>query len=619
MSASPPRARLAFRVGLVGHRPNRLPDDPAQLAILRQTIGGILREVREAVRAEASVPGAELYAGAPPLLRAISSLAEGSDRIFADEALELGFELTCPLPFCQEEFEQDFLPPNALEADSLASFRALLGKAQAKGALTLFELDGVRETAPDAYAAASQVVLNQSDLLIGVWDGGAAAGRGSTVDTLEEALAYHVPVLWIDPAAPEHWQLLPAMPDQDASLVAKPGSEEVIRRIVALEVTPGGEGGARALSHAADYFAEPRRRWNFAFFWALFRAIAGGGGMGGVHLRVSDFETAAKAEWPLEAEDPKISPVSDWINTQLRAHFAWADGLADFYGDAHRSGFVLSYLLSAGAVFTALLPFAAAQSADFETGCAAAELVILAVILFLLGWARIRHWHERWTEYRLLAELIRALRFLVPLGGGRPLPRLPAHLIVYGDPAHSWMYWHMRAIARQVGIPAARVSDSYVRDCLEFLACMVGDAQSGQWGFHLRAAQRAEWMGSRLKVAALALFVITILGVGFRLALRLMHAPALPLDADRWLVLLAAALPALGAALEGIGNQGEFIRIGKRSRAMAAGFQAYAARIAALNGKTNRLAEVIPLAGGIAKAMVDEVVDWRTVFIDRPQ
>ena len=69
--------------------------------------------------------------------------------------------------------------------------------------------------------------------------------------------------------------------------------------------------------------------------------------------------------------------------------------------------------------------------------------------------AHANHWHERWTEYRLLAELIRELRFLVPLGGGKPLPRIPAHLAVYGDPARTWMYWYVRAIAREIGIPAA--------------------------------------------------------------------------------------------------------------------------------------------------------------------
>jgi hypothetical protein len=117
------------------------------------------------------------------------------------------------------------------------------------------------------------------------------------------------------------------------------------------------------------------------------------------------------------------------------------------------------------------------------------------------------------------------------------------------------------------------------------------------------------------------LFTATIIGVCLRLGLRSAHKPSLFVTvAEGWLLVAAAALPALGAALEGISNQGEFVRIAKRSTAMALGFKAFAAAITALKrGSAPRLADVTPLAGHIAKAMVDEVVDWRTVFIDRTQ
>ena len=74
--------------------------------------------------------------------------------------------------------------------------------------LTLFELDGARDHATDAYAAAGRVVLNQCDLLLAVWDGGEPAGAGGTVHTLYEAVRYHVPVIWIDALAPQNWQLV---------------------------------------------------------------------------------------------------------------------------------------------------------------------------------------------------------------------------------------------------------------------------------------------------------------------------------------------------------------------------------------------------------------------------
>lgn len=226
-----PRARATFRIGLVGHRPNRLPQDAARLSQLRHTIRIILQEARAAAGAAAG--GA--YAEEAPILRAISPLAEGADRIFAEEALAENYELYCPLPFAQEEFEKDFLPPSALEPDSLARFRAILERARGGAGLSLFELDGTRAQAPEAYSAAGRVVLNQSDLLIGVWDGKPSAGQGGTVDTLSEAIRYHVPVIWIDANAPERWQMLHAMPETgQTSPPQQPpsASRECVRGIV---------------------------------------------------------------------------------------------------------------------------------------------------------------------------------------------------------------------------------------------------------------------------------------------------------------------------------------------------------------------------------------------------
>jgi hypothetical protein len=86
----------------------------------------------------------------------------------------------------------------------------------------------------------------------------------------------------------------------------------------------------------------------------------------------------------------------------------------------------------------------------------------------------------------------------------------------------------------------------------------------------------------------------------------------------------SAFLPALAAALAGISNQGEFARVAKRSAAMADGFKQFAVRITELKSGDRqgqdapKLSQVIPLAGKIAEAMVDEVADWRVVFIDRP-
>jgi hypothetical protein len=57
---------------------------------------------------------------------------------------------------------------------------------------------------------------------------------------------------------------------------------------------------------------------------------------------------------------------------------------------------------------------------------------------------------------------------------------------------------------------------------------------------------------------------------------------------------------------------------------MADSFSRFAAQIAALRSgdargsDTLKLSHLVPLAGEIAEVMVDEVADWRVLFIDRP-
>jgi len=621
---SPPRARLTFRVGIVGHRPNRLPTEEQDLASLSTVVRAILSETRAAVlRAAAEAPELSLYAPQAPVLRAVSPLAEGADRLLAENAIELGYELCCPMPFAQNEFENDFRLPAALEADSLARFRSLLQRAKEGAGLTTFELDGERARAEEAYGAAGRVVLNQSDLLVAIWDGGKPAGGGGTVHTLSEALQHRVPVIWIDALAPHAWQLMEESDlerlnsDTRASSPAASLAQSrstlaaAIRQIVDEELklprSSIGEKSATS-SHAYEYFTEAKPRRNRAWLWKFFRDAVGTGKLRLPHIAVADFEAAGGDEWAV---------AQGLTSAALWPHFAWSDKLADLYADKYRSGYLASYLLSALAVFLALLPLAARRSSGEAAVYVAVEFLVLSAILVLLMLGRKNHWHDRWMEYRLLAELIRQLRFLIPLGGVRPLLRVPAHLAVYGDPTQTWMYWHVRAIARDAGLPEAKIARNYIADYLEFLGAAAGSRTSGQWKFHLLNESRSNAIARRLYAASFGLFIVTWLGIALHFVLLQVFAREF-----YWLVLTSATLPALGAALAGINNQGEFRRIAKRSAAMASGFEKFAARIAALRARAAegvsppKLPELIPLASKIAEVMVEEVVDWRAVFID---
>jgi Protein of unknown function (DUF4231) len=686
---SPPRAGVAFRVGIVGHRPNRLPQDPAARDALQKMIGRVLDLVRREVSRfqDADRAGAApFYAAERPILRAVSPLAEGSDRMFAAEAIELGYELLCPMPFYREEFENDFLPPRALEENSLERFRELLRRAETGAGLTAYELDGQRSASAEAYGMAGRLVLNQSDLLIVVWDRGKPAGGGGTVQTLREAAQYRVPALWINALNPHEWRVLLSEDDiaaiergetGGASDVQAASMESAIERIVAAELDPPRPATAQTQLtqlNATEYFREIRPRRNYWIVWKLFRDLVADGRPALPKIAVADFEVQISADWPIKAdrEGPPVpeadgvragngeacSTMEDWVNRRLRPQYAWADKLADWYADHYRSAYVSIYLLSALGVLIALAGHAAWWAA-------ALEFVCIVIIVALVMYGSRRHWHERWMEYRLLAELIRQIRIKIPLGGGRPLPRTPIHLGIYEDLTQTWMYWHMRAVARATGIPAARVAPQYLLDCLGYMDELVRN----QLNFHNATRQRSKRIAELLHSIASNLFLISLYFVAIRLIILATDywapgvasylpiplslavlAGALVLRSSAVFLLLAAllaivivglntvsfqsvialflvlaVLPAFGAAITGIANQGEFARLEKRSIAMAGAFVQFQAHIKELRARienepptTSMMASVIALASEITQIMVDEVSDWRVVVAEQP-
>jgi hypothetical protein len=78
----PPKARLVLRVGITGHRPNKLGGGTD---FVRDKVCAALtaiKEVLDSVNAETRELGC--YSSEPPLLRIVSALAEGADQIAAD-------------------------------------------------------------------------------------------------------------------------------------------------------------------------------------------------------------------------------------------------------------------------------------------------------------------------------------------------------------------------------------------------------------------------------------------------------------------------------------------------------------------------------------------------------
>ena len=172
-----------INIGVTGHRPHRLA---VPLPRLAAQVGRLLAGLVKATAAGVGADGAGAGDGA--CLNIISPLAEGADRIVAGEALRLGQRLTALLPFDRRAYEATFSDPA-----TTPEFRALWQAADERVSLH------ASPARPEAgYVAVGMVTLARSDLMLAIWDGDAALGRGGTAEILQSAVGWGVPVMWIN-------------------------------------------------------------------------------------------------------------------------------------------------------------------------------------------------------------------------------------------------------------------------------------------------------------------------------------------------------------------------------------------------------------------------------------
>ena len=111
-------------------------------------------------------------------LQLITPLAEGSDRLVTDIALEMGIRLIVPLPMPRADYERDFSSTAAVE-----DFREALKNARVINLRTLPEFQGqpMTESIRDRqYAQLGIFISNHSQVLLALWDGKPSDATGGT-------------------------------------------------------------------------------------------------------------------------------------------------------------------------------------------------------------------------------------------------------------------------------------------------------------------------------------------------------------------------------------------------------------------------------------------------------
>lgn len=588
----PPRPRLTLRVGVTGHRLNKLPKTPDELTRLSNVIRTTLSTfIVQPIQLISQTPDSGYLPGGPRLI-VISPMADGADRLVAQEALNLGFDLQCALPFAQQEYEQDFKEP----AGNLKEFHELIKKATA-----VIQLDGSRSEsgfgADEAYELVGRTVSAHSDILIAIWDGIDSKLRGGTAQIVGEAKGNGCPVLWIHSQAPHEVKWLLPMVGESILPVR-------IESLLWEQLLVSDPVQSQRL---ARYFDEQQKRITFGGLFETFCKFLSEGKLP-ITIRLGKALPEARREWDLTwdgAGHTSSGTYRDYIVPQVEHRFllqyAWADRLAKYYGNVYRSSFLLTYTLSGLAVLLAAL----SPMVGYGRVLLILEAMCIACFTGMTYWAKNKgDWQQRWLDYRLLAEYLRHMRFLWALGLKPPLIQAPAHH-GDGDPRNTWVTWFCYAIKREAGL----VSASHNREFFRAHIGILRHELQRQIEYHDTTAKDFEKIQRRGQLVGYVSFVLTIVAC-------LIGIAAVQFGWDRYIAVASTAFPAIGAAFAAILSQGEFGRIEAQSSEMAARLRDYARTID--SGRELSYEDLSKLAEGMTYTMMSELVDWRVVFLRKP-
>ncbi|CAN5169474.1 hypothetical protein BH11PSE2_BH11PSE2_21100 [soil metagenome] len=659
MPTAPPPPRVRLSLGVTGHRV-----DNAAFAANRAEIEAVFSDVLDVIAAAiAAEPRKDGYEGFAAT-RMHSLLADGADQLAAREALARGWELVAPLPFGRAlNAAINARPANAGEVRALLTGKGLCGRqtrarAQAIGdlvdaarCLELADADATVEAlfmemmkapkdvakaqafsvvASERVALAGRVLIEQSDIVIGVWDGATRAFIGGTGHTIATALDQGAAVVWIDTREPRAWRILQT-PESLAGLIAPSpvdgGREAELAALVRAALRPDGvkpHGHAHDDHIGQESLAAERWRTHSNGLWhgyrriealfgagtwaARFRslrqtyetpdAIAGGSGLELLHL--------AKA---LPGADAGFA---GRIEHAVLRRFAWADGISSHLSDAYRGGMASSFILSPLAIVggLAFLPFGTQETKwRFEVF----ELALLTTIVAITLIGQRRRWHARWFETRRIAEYLRHGAILLLMGVARPPGRWPR------GTQTSWPEWYARHALREVGLPQAAITPAYIRAAIGEL---LGGHIASQRDYHRYKAKRLAAAHRRLDRFSEFLFSVALLAVAGYLGLD--GAAALgwipheiPHSVSNLFTFLGVALPTFGAAIAGIRYFGDFERFSAISEISAERLDGVCKRIALLLAAPDdaldygRAAELVHAADDI---VVAEIENWQAVF-----
>lgn len=655
----PPRPRLTVRVGVAGHRWDKIKRTDAKAIQERfhqvfDMVEKVVHEVRTAPDAgylapegaDPEVTGApadpekditldsEGRRMAPAVFRVLSGLAEGTDRLGAQaaRARPTRWRLTAMLPYDRANYFDYFTlkkpMPDGTEADlkegdadfgkpdtaSQAEFTELCSAAEREGGIQ--QLNGIPHRS-GAYEPLAKALCRNSDVIVVVWND-VFGGAGGTGDVVRQAAELGIPVVRIPMDGVDNPWVHKAGKDSEAKALGLGPLADHFRRLL-VAPRPFEEDDDERDNPRESYFAQkPRSPTAGRIYDRFFNALAGGSRRDrpvtarpvdpikperGERDHVQELKEKWEQEWLAQGASHDLCRALS--ETGIHKHYAWASHLANYNGGRYRSLFLLNYMLAWLAVAAAAAGIAFERATPaYEPGVrftAVLEVVLLGCILGNFVFGNRHRFHTQWLDCRRLAEWIRVLPMLLPLSR---TPVLGVDTESAGSSQESWVDWMYRAVVREAGVLPISLNEQLFGS----QGILGSGVLAGQIKYHDRTADRNGRVDRTLHKVTLWAFRVGLALAVYHLLLAFdVHLPiplpgwaeravkALPSEIGLFFLALGLTIPAFGGAMHGLRSQGDFEATTIRSRRIRD-------RLIELQGELNRLET--PTVNGIAEIAV---------------
>ena len=478
------RARRSYAVPLVvavtGHR------DLASGEI--ESIRARVREFLESMRS--AYPGR--------IVVVMSALAEGADRLVAEEALDLRMPLIVPLPMPRELYVRDFATPESRE-----QFERLCAAA-----VDVFELPitpgnteaSIRDSSNNRarqYAQAGVFLCAHCHVLLALWDGKSTDQLGGT----SQVVRFH------------HDDVMPGYtPRATASRLTLADDEsDLVYHIVCSRDRPDGAPAPGLVPLEAFWFTTDERQPRVAEMPLRHRQV---------FERSNEFSSEAQANAAtidreryslLTAEQAQRMPAGLQDINQV---FCAADWLAIRYQKR------VLFTLRAMHAFAFLTGLAYISYTDFNSARPLIAL-ILCLMIAALGVSYLANrgsWHRKYLDYRTLAEGLRVQFYWAAAGvtSGNVTKFAHDNFLQMQDPDLGWIRNVMRVAGMECDVSPNRDPAGVEFAVQEW----IGDESSGQLGYYRRkGAERlrrheATQRAARLGLVATAVALAALLFIG---------------------------------------------------------------------------------------------------------